>query len=290
MIATEQDMAPVSRTLWKAIEPIHMVVYFANEPAEDARRIGLKGFWMSYFAGRLAPLGPVPPETAGAITYVFAPRRVSRSIPDAWRLADPRSIIDSRIRTAAVSLRRHLPPDLEANLADLAEPLWNLVAACSYEGRALAAAWSSVPRPTDLLEAAWLAATILREHRGDGHVIALAAAGLNGIEAGLTHAATGAIAFDMLESSRGWTPDELARASTRLLTDGIIDREGGLTNMGRAMRSSIEQKTDELAAGPVNQLPDGLVRDLIELAAPISRHLIDSGLLPIPNPVGAPRP
>jgi hypothetical protein len=62
-------MGPIptlARRLWEAIEPIHAVVYFAPEPAETARRIGLRGFWMGYFAGRAAPMGPVLPVATGA--------------------------------------------------------------------------------------------------------------------------------------------------------------------------------------------------------------------------------
>jgi hypothetical protein len=31
----------LARRLWKAIEPIHAVVYFAPEPAEAVRKVGL---------------------------------------------------------------------------------------------------------------------------------------------------------------------------------------------------------------------------------------------------------
>jgi hypothetical protein len=47
----------LARRFWEAIEPIHAVVYFASEPATAAREVGLRGFWMGYFAGRVAPLG-----------------------------------------------------------------------------------------------------------------------------------------------------------------------------------------------------------------------------------------
>jgi len=55
----------LARRFWAAIEPIHATVYFAPEPAEAAKKAGLRGFWMSYFASRVAPLGPVPAEAVG---------------------------------------------------------------------------------------------------------------------------------------------------------------------------------------------------------------------------------
>jgi len=98
----------LARRLWEAVEPIHAVVYFAAEPAEAARQAGLKGFWMGYFAGRVAPLGPVPPEAVAAMAYGFAPAMVARAIPDAWRLADPRAVLGARTHGAAKALRAHL--------------------------------------------------------------------------------------------------------------------------------------------------------------------------------------
>jgi hypothetical protein len=71
---------------------------------------------------------------------------------------------------------------------------------------------------------------------------------------------------------------------------GLIDRDGRLTKTGGALRRDIEDLTDRLAAGPVERLGETGVKQVIELAAPVSRHLIDTGVVPVPNPVGAPRP
>ena len=67
----------LARRFWVAIEPIHSIVYFAPEPLEAAKKTGLRGFWMSYFAGRVAPLGPVPVSAVEAMTYGFAPAMVA---------------------------------------------------------------------------------------------------------------------------------------------------------------------------------------------------------------------
>jgi hypothetical protein len=88
----------LARRLWEAVEPIHAIVYFAPEPAEAARRVGLRGFWMAYFAGRAAPLGPVPSAPVVAMTYGFAPAMVERAIPDAWGFAHPDAVLDARRR------------------------------------------------------------------------------------------------------------------------------------------------------------------------------------------------
>lgn len=274
----------LARSFWQAIEPIHAAVYFAPGPAEAARRVGLRGYWMGYFAGRVAPLGPVPAAAVEAMCYGFAPAMVQRAIPDAWTFAAPEVVLTARIASAADVLRA------EAIGTELPELLWEAVAACRFEGRPLAAAWSQVPPPDDPVAATWLATTILREHRGDGHVLAAVGAGLRGLDASLTHVATGAISREMIQPSRGWSDEDWEQSLRRLQARGLIDRDGRLTKTGGALRRDIEELTDRLAAGPVERLGETGVKQVIELAAPVSRHLIDTGVVPIPNPVGAPRP
>lgn len=286
-------MAPtptLARRFWEAIEPIHAVVYFAPEPLAAARRIGLRGFWMGYFAGRVAPLGPIPPEAAAAMAYGFAPAMVARALPDAWRYADPALVLATRVAAAADALRHSLGPDADGPLGELADLLWSAVAGCRFDGRPLAAAWSQVLRPDDPVAAAWLAATVLREHRGDGHVLAGVAAGLHGLDATLTFAATGAISRALIQPSRGWSDEDWARSTRRLRARGLLDRDGRLTRSGGALRREVEDVTDRLAASPVERVGETGVERAIDLATPLSRTLIDTGVIPVPNPVGAPRP
>jgi hypothetical protein len=87
---------------------------------------------------------------------------------------------------------------------------------------------------------------------------------------------------------------QLKRA--RLLGEGQPDEmpvtavDAGRTKTGGALRRDVEDLTDRLAAGPVERLGSTGVERAITLAAPVSRHLIDTGLIPLPNPVGVPRP
>jgi hypothetical protein len=280
----------LARRFWQAIEPIHAAVYFAPEPTEAARRIGLRGYWMGYIASRVAPLGPVPASAVTAMAYGFAPAMVERAIPDAWKFAEPAVVLNARIDSAAEALRNHLDDDAKAVLPELRELLWEAIAACRFDGRPLAAAWSRVPRPEDPIAATWLATTILREHRGDGHVIAAVSQGLRGLDASVTHVATGAISRDMIQPTRGWSDEDWQKSERRLNARGLLDRDGRLTKTGGALRRDIEDITDRLAAEPVERLGEIGVKQAIELAAPVSRHLIDRGLVPIPNPIGAPRP
>lgn len=280
----------LARSFWAAIEPIHGATYFTPRLAEHGRQIGLRGFWMSYFALRFAPLGPVPAEAVTAMAYGFAPRMVARAIPDAWRLAEPAVMVDTAISAATATLRESLGQGAVATLGELSELLWGAVAGCSFDGRPLSAAWSRVPRPDDPVASAWLAATILREHRGDGHVLAGVSAGLRGLEALVTFVATGATTREVVQPNRGWSDDEWDQCSRRLQARGLIDPDGQLSKSGDMLRREVEDLTDRLATPPVERLGQSGTERAIGLAAALSRRLVDEGVIPTPSPTGAPRP
>jgi len=280
----------LARRFWAAIEPIHAIVYFAPEPVEAARKTGLRGFWMGYIASRVAPLGPVPAEAVGAMAYGFASAMVARAIPDAWTFAAPSAVLEARLSSAPEALRHHVDGTLLSSFDELSGLLWEAVAGCRFDGRPLAAAWSAVPRPADPVAAVWLAATILREHRGDGHVLAGVASGLRGLDASVTFTATGAISRELIQPTRGWSDEDWEQSVRRLQARGLLDRDGRLTKSGGALRRDVEDLTDRLAAGPVERLGSTGVERAIDLATPVSRHLVDTGVIPVPNPIGAPRP
>ncbi|MEU0536237.1 SCO6745 family protein [Amycolatopsis tolypomycina] len=273
-----------ARRLWAAVEPLHAVVYFAPETAAAAKATGLRGYWMGYFAGRLAPLGPIGPGPATAVLFGFAPAMVARALPDAWSFAAPGAVLRDRIEAVAAALRR-----VAVDVSELSSLLWRAVDACAFDGRPLAAAWAAVPMPEDPLARLWLAATILREHRGDGHVLAAVHAGLGGLETTLTHVGDGVLTRADIQPHRGWSDAEWDAAAGRLRDRGILDADGRLTGAGRELRRRLEDDTDRLAAAPVAALGPEVER-VLALAVPLSRAVVDSGLVTVPNPVGVPRP
>lgn len=281
----------LARRLWAAIEPLHAAVYFEPEPRQAATDVGLKGFWMGYFAGRVAPMGSVGPEAVGAVCFGFAPRMVHRAVPDAWSLATPATVLERRIEAVRTALARLLGPLGDGDdLARLDDGLWSAVEACVFDGRALAAAWRGVERPDDRLASLWLATTVLREHRGDGHVLAAVVHGLRGIDATTTHIATGAVTRELMMASRGWTDDEMDESVARLGDRGLLDGDGRLTPTGADLRHELEATTDRLAVAPIDRLGESEVDALIERARPRSRAVVDAGAFPQPNPIGLPRP
>src|SRR6202451_2367254 len=75
--------AELARRLWSRLEPIHVVTYFSPEARAALSGAGYKGFWMGYFAGRAAPMGPVGAEIVLAAFYNFSISHVRSAIPDA---------------------------------------------------------------------------------------------------------------------------------------------------------------------------------------------------------------
>lgn len=275
------DPNSVARVLWKLIEPLHGVLYFTPDPRAAFEEVGLRGGWRSYFAGRAAPLGPVGAAPVTAMFYGFAPAMVARALPQVWEMADPASVLAARRRGAHTALTRLLgadPPGIER----AAELCRRAALAARMDGRALAAANAALPWPDEPLDVLWHAATILREHRGDGHVAALLVAGLDGCESIVWRAA-----FDnertVLQPVRGWTDEQWDEATDRLTHRGWLDPNGRPTDAGRERIARIEATTDALAAGPWQALGDDL-RELPGLLRPLTAAAF--AVMPNPNPVG----
>jgi hypothetical protein len=131
---------------------------------------------------------------------------------------------------------------------------------------------------------------VLREHRGDGHVTALVAAGLDGREALVTMAATGAVPRAMLQTARGWDDGPWDESVAALVERGWLNEDATLTTSGTTARREIEEMTDLLAAGPWERLGDDGTETLRAALAPLVSAIASTGAVPVPNPIGLPRP
>lgn len=281
-------MSP-ERDLWSHYEPVHAIAYFDPGVSGALGEVGLHGFWNGYFAGRAAPLGPVGPEVVNALFFGFAPTMVAKAVPKVWSRITPEQAVASRL--AAVS--RTLTPLIAAGSTDdvgrVTDALVRAAGEASYDGRALAAAWAGVPVPEDLGARLWWAVTALREHRGDGHVLAATVAGLSGLETSVTHVAGGPLTREALQPNRGWTDPEWDGAVAGLVDRGLLEPDGSLSPAGTELRRRVEDDTDRLAHGPAAALADELplVRQVL---GGLARAIADAGSLPTLNPMGVPLP
>lgn len=279
--------AQVARRLWSRLEPIHVVTYFSPEARAALSGAGYKGFWMGYFAGRAAPMGPVGAEIVFATFYNFSMSHVARAIPDAWGFAPPHAALEARQRGAAAALQRAFARTDLAEAVQTAAVLARAAAqSAPMDGRTLFAANRALPWPEEPTAALWHACTLLREHRGDGHVAALAAAGIGGREANVLQAAAGIVARDVFETARHYDDAEWDSVSARLLDRGLVGPDGKLTARGKDVKDDVEDRTDRIALTAYNTLDDDQLRQLLDALAPLARAVIATGDIPEVTPVG----
>ncbi len=277
------DVSTQAGRALRAFNVLHSTVYFAPEADEEYVAAGLRPGRMGYFASRSAPMGAVGPDVVTAAFYNFNPELVARHIPRAWSLASPEQVIAARWKVADQTLRRLLGEDVigSPEFARAAELLTAAARECRIEGRALFAGHAGLTWPTEPHLVFWHAVTLLREHRGDGHIAVLMAAELSGIEALVTHTATGrGMLPAAAKALRMWSDDEWAAAEAGLTGRGLLDGHGALTEVGERQRVQIESDTDRLGAGPWRNVDESAVDQLISYGKMLTRIVIAAGGLP----------
>jgi hypothetical protein len=280
--------------MWTLFEPIHAVTYFTPEGRSAYEQAGLRGFWRGYFAGRAAPLGAAGPAVVAASFFNFAPAFVARAIPGVWELTTPEEALRARLAGATSALGRLLAGQ-EAQAAAAARLLWRAIGELDFSGRVLASANAALPVPGDggtdgggdSLAGLWQAATLLREHRGDGHFAALAAADIDGCEAVVLRCGLDLRREDM-QPVRGWTDEAWDDALSRLAARGWIAADGTLTSAGREAHAAVEDATDRAASRPWARLGPEATAEIAAALTPLARAC--ATVLPYPSPIGLPAP
>ncbi|MFD3558524.1 hypothetical protein ACFWVU_02485 [Streptomyces sp. NPDC058686] len=276
------------RQMWHLMEPLHAVLYYAPEAFEEAAGLGFRTDerWPSYFAWRAAPLGAAGPTRVSSAFYSFNPDMVAEHVPAAWGTAAPDAVLAGRLRSVDRAYRTLFGERLDGpEFAEAAALARRAAEAVNVEGRPLAAANAELPWPQAPHLVFWQAATVLREHRGDGHLAALLAAGLDPVEALVSFAAVGAASTQTF-TSRGWSQDQWDAARERLAARGLLDETGSATEDGKALRADVEERTDELAAAPWRALGAADTARLSDLLGPLWVDVLGSGLLPSETTLG----
>jgi hypothetical protein len=280
------DAMDFARELWLRIESIHAVTYFDPIATDATTAAGLSGFWMGYFGARAAPMGPAGAGVVEATFFNFAPSFVRRWVPALWDRASPAALVEARAQAAARSLRA-LAPGVDAVAATVTGDLAAAVHRGAPSGRPLFAANRELAPHDDPVAALWQHCTSLREHRGDGHVAALTAAGVDGLEAHVLIALDGGTTAEDLQKTRGWTAEDWAGARERCAARGLVD-DGGLTAAGRELRTGVEAATDRLAAAPFGSMSARARAALLAAVEPVAVAVSRAGVIRYPNPIGLP--
>ncbi|MGW4651417.1 SCO6745 family protein [Kitasatospora sp. NPDC004289] len=280
----------LARQMWHQIEPVHAMLYLAPPAFDEAALLGYDtgSRWPSYFAWRTAPLGPVGPGLVAAVCYSFSPATIASHVPGIWATATPGQVLAARLRAVDRTVRTVLGGATAldgAALDEAAELAVRAAESADVTHRPLAAANLGLTWPQEPHLALWQAYTVLREHRGDGHLTALQAYGLDACEALVSFASVGAAAVEAF-AGRGWSAQDWAAARDRLAARGLVDADGVATPAGQALRDQVERLTDELAAGPWRALGTEGCERLAELNRPLLGAAFASGLLPAASTLG----
>lgn len=274
-----QHLEPVARRLFDLTEPISLVNFFSKEPHDSMAALGLRNYWDGYFAGRAAPLGRVPAEVVHAAFYSFADGEVARHIPKVWDTTTPEAAHAAREQGCVTALRRILGDLVRTpGLARAAELLAMASTSAPTEGRVMYAGLRALPMPEEPLAKLWHAANMLREHRGDGHIVALMSERIGGTEAHVLSAvAMGIHPPESFGRIHHLPQARLGAVMNGLRDRGLLDVSGDFTDAGRATKGRIESLTDALAESTYNELEPPELDQLIASLEPISMTLQATG-------------
>jgi hypothetical protein len=119
---------------------------------------------------------------------------------------------------------------------------------------------------------------MLREHRGDGHIVALMSEQIGGTEAHVLAAlAMGIYPAESFGRIHHLPAARLASVMDGLRARGLLDASGHLTDAGRATKCRIEALTDALAESPYDGLEQVELDQLVVSLEPIAQRLRATG-------------
>jgi hypothetical protein len=277
---TQRDAA---RRLAQAVEPVVGQVYFSPECHARYAALGFGGSPGStgdgvampdgpaYFTSRGSALGDVPGRLVAAAFGVFDQSIVDACVAFGRTITDAGTIAGERLQGSVEQLERILGPrpdgvDRAAELLSRAlEPLepW---------GRALFAGTSAQPLPGTPLGDLFRLGDRLREYRGDSHIAAWVAAGLDATQIGLLTEPYWGMPSRTYVRTRGWSDEQLDGAEQRLRASGLWD-DDGITAAGSTLREEIELATDAQIVPALDALGDDL-DELVDLLAAMSRQIM----------------
>lgn len=265
----------IARRMFELIEPIGVIPYWADEPTEAMSALGFTEFWDTYFAGRAAPLGIVPAEVVDALFYNFAPGEVARHIPNVWRTTTPRAAIAARQAGCAQTLRRVLGDHVDSpTFARATDLLLHVAVDAPIEGRPMYAALRATPTPADVAARLFHASSLLREHRGDGHIAALMAESIGGVESHIVYALATGTPATQFGRVHHLPAAQLAEVIDGLRRRGLVGDDGWLTDHGHTVNQRVETLTDVLAAAPYARLATAECNELISALEPLAELLL----------------
>jgi catechol 2,3-dioxygenase-like lactoylglutathione lyase family enzyme len=274
--AASSARGQLARRMFDLVEPIGVIPYSTDDPNETMFALGFTNYWDTYFAGRAAPLGAsVPAGVVHALFYNFGPGEVARHIPKVWSTTTPEAAIAARQQGCVNALRRILGDLVDTpDFARAVELLIKAATSAPLEGRPMYAALRALPLPEEPVARLFHAASLLREHRGDGHVAALMAEGIGGLEAHVLLALDMGIPAPTFGRIHHLPPALLTDLIDTMKDRGLVEDESTFTPAGRQVKDRVETLTDELAVVPYQVLDTAELAELIAALEPLAQKLV----------------
>ncbi len=275
-----------ARDTWRALEPLHAMVYFAPEAQEEYVALGFDvkaNRAAGYFPARAAAMGAVTWPVVQATFFNFSGLACQFGMAGAWDVASPEDLQAARWRGAERALRRMLGEAADGpEVAEAAELAATAASGCAPYGRPLYAANAALTPPDSPLMRLFHAQTLLREFRGDGHIAALVGEQITGLEAAVLHVAMHeSWTRKGLQTTRAYSDEEWDGAIAGLVERGYLTADGEFTDEGRAHRQRVEDLTDALSVCAYARLgEDGCAR-LQQVGGPLAQAVLAAGGLPL---------
>jgi hypothetical protein len=283
------ELSGRARQLRNTLEPLASNVYFAPDVHAEFENLGFGpptgaegcvtlAEISGYYCSRAGCMGQVPGDVVVAAFGVFNPELIVPAVERGWSIAGVDEVLAARERGATASLQRILGmPD---ELPWVTQVLQRAAGAGSAGGRFLYAGLRSLGIPATPWGAAWRAIDTVREHRGDSHIAAWLAAGLDPVEAGLLTELYYAMPSKHYHRGRGWTDRQLDAGLDRLRAAGLAtgDRPA-LTDAGQSFREDIEVATDRQQRPILDAIGDDFDR-LVATLGPWGTAIVADGGFP----------
>jgi hypothetical protein len=270
--------ASPARRLRDAVEPIATQGWWSRPAGDRMTALGLS-FLPGYVWGRAASLGEPVPSVVVSAFGVFEPAMLAGAYEAGRSLVGHDDMLFARADGAAEALDSLVTAE-EADAVSV--PLMRAIDGLDGLGRPMFGALRELPRPSTPGGRLWRAAELVREHRGDGHLAAVVAAGLDAVEANVLTELWLDFGLGEYSGTRAFGPDAIAGAAERLAERGWVESDGAatvLTAGGRAARVALEEATDRSQGALVSALGSA-IDELVANSAAISERILDARWFP----------
>ena len=269
-----------ARRLRDSMEPIATQGWWSRQSADRLAALGL-GFFDGYVWGRAASLGQPLASVVVSSFGVFEATFLSAVYEQGRATADRDAVLHERALGAEESVEAILGPSYNTSAAGVADTILAATDRLDGAARPLFSGLRELAVPSNNFGRLWRAAELVREHRGDGHLAACVAAGLDSVAMNILTELWVGYPVGGYSTTRGFGADAINSSVAMLEARGWV-RDGSLTPDGVRARLEIEAVTDVSQERLIELLGDGL-DPVVAAAKSMSNAVIKARAFP-PDP------